>query len=78
MLDGKKIGVMLPISWKKSLNNGINIRVEKRRCGDCKGEILCLTCNNPVNENEEFEANLNLLKRYARNQFGHMVHYHKL
>ena len=34
---------------------------------------MCDKCNNQVNENKEFEANFNLLKRKAPNQFGHML-----
>ena len=32
MLEGKKISAMLPISWKKSFNNGVVIPVKMRRC----------------------------------------------
>ena len=39
--------------------------------------MLCTTRNNEVNENKEFEANLNLLKRQAPNEFGHMLPYYK-
>ena len=46
-----------------------------RVCIECKDGILCTTCNNQVNENKEFEANLNLLKRDVPNQFGHMLPY---
>ena len=34
-----------------------------RQCNACKDGILCVTCNIKINENKEFEANLNLLKR---------------
>ena len=59
---GKKISVMLIRSWKRSFNNGIIIHVRMRRCDDCKCEILCMTCNNQINENKDFEAILNLSK----------------
>ena len=75
MLEGKKISAMLPRSWKKSFNNGVVIPVKMRRCNECKNKILCTTCNNQVNENKEFEAILNLIKREAPNQFGHMLPY---
>ena len=68
---------MLPRSWKKSINNGIVIPVKMRRCNDCKGEILCDDCNNQVNQNKNFEANLNLMKSDIPNEFGHMLPYHK-
>ena len=51
MLEGKKISARLPRSWKKSMNNGVVIPVKMRRC------------NNQVNENKKFEANLNFFKK---------------
>ena len=48
-----------------------------RRCDECKGEKKCVTCNNQVNENKEFEANVNLLNGEAPNHFGHMLPYYK-
>ena len=63
MLKGKKISAMLPRSWKKSFNNGFIIPTKMRHCNACKDGILCTTCNNLINENKEFEANLSLLKR---------------
>ena len=68
---------MLPRSWKKSFKDGIVIPVKIRRCNKCIGEILCDECNNQVNENKEFEANLNLLKRDAPDEFGYMHPYFK-
>ena len=76
MLDGKKISAMLPRSWKKSFNNGIVIPTKMRHCNTCKDGILCITCNNQINEHKEFEANLNLLKRDVPNRFGHMLPYY--
>ena len=78
MLEGKKITAMLPRSWKKSFNNGVIIPTKMRRCNACKDGILCSTCNNQINENKEFEANLNLLKREAPNRFGHMLPYYEI
>ena len=63
MLDGKKITAMLPRSWKKSFKNGVKIPTKMRQCNSCRDGILCTTCNNQINENKEFEANLNELKR---------------
>ena len=76
VLDGKKISAMLPRSWKKSFNNGIIIPTKMRQCNECKDGILCTTCKNIINENKEFEANLNLLKREKPNDFGHMLPYY--
>ena len=78
MLDGKKMTAMLPRSWKESFNNGVIIPTKMRQCNECKDEILCVTCNNRINENKEFEANLNLLKRKAPNEFGYMLPYYKI
>ena len=44
---------------------------------ECRGKILCITCNIQINENKELEANLNLLKRQAPDQFGYMLPYFK-
>ena len=67
---------MLPRSWKKSFNNGIVIPTKKRQCNECKNEILCTKCSLLINENKEFEANLNLLKTDVPNRFGHMLPYY--
>ena len=61
MLDGKKITAMLPRFWKKSFNNGVILPTKMRQCNACKDGILCTLSNNQINENIEFEANLNLL-----------------
>ena len=75
MLEGKKMSAMLPSSWKKSFNNGINKPTKMRRCKDCRDGILRTTCRNQVNGNKEFKAILNLIKRKATNQFGHLLPY---
>ena len=61
---------MLPRSWKNSINNGVIIPVKTKRCNESKGKILCEECNNQVNENKKFEANLNILKRDVPNQLS--------
>ena len=76
MLKGKKITAILPRSWKKSFENGVIIPTKMRQCNVCKDGLLCSTCNNQINENKEFEANLSLLKREAPNQFGYMLAYY--
>ena len=73
MLKGKKITAILPRSWKKLFENGVKIPTKMRQCNVCKDGVFCSTCNNQINENKEFEANLNLLKREAPNQFGYML-----
>ena len=44
-----------------------------RRCDKCRGKTLCAKCNIQINQNGEFEANLNLLKREALNEFGYKL-----
>ena len=45
------------------------------QCNNCKDGILCTICNNQVNENKEFQANFNLLKRKTPNEIGYMLPY---
>ena len=78
MIEGKKLSALLPKSWKKSFDSGIIIPTKMRFCNECNEEKLCNKCNNEVNENKEFEANLNELKRHAPNEFGHMLPYYKM
>ena len=77
MLEGKKISTMLPKFRKKSLfNNGITVPTKMRRCNESKAGILCTTSNNQIDENKNFEAKLNELKRHRPDQFGHMLPYY--
>ena len=64
---------MLPRASKKTFNNGVVIPVKMRQSNNCNGEILCNECNNRMNENKEFDANLNELKRHPPNEFGFML-----
>ena len=75
MLDGKKTSALLPKIWKNSFNNGIVVPAKMRFCNECSKEKSCDRCNNQITENKEFEANLNLLKRQAYNQFGYLLPY---
>ena len=36
---------------------------------------MCNKCNNQINENKEFEAILNEIKRHPSNEIGHMFTY---
>ena len=58
---------------KKWFDNGIIIPVKMRFCNECNVKKVCNKCNNQINENKEFEANLNELKRRPPNDFGHML-----
>ena len=76
MIEGKKISAMLPRSWKKSFNSGVIIPKKMRFCNKCDDKKLCDRCNNQINENKEFEANLNELKRHPPNDFDYMLPYY--
>ena len=76
MIEGEKISAMLPRSWKKSFDSGVIIPKKMRFCNKCNNIKMCDSCNNQINENKEFEANLNELKRRKPNEFGHMLPYY--
>ena len=44
-----------------------------RKCSGCKKDILCDNCDKLVNQEKEFSANLNELKRQPAIEFGHML-----
>ena len=44
-----------------------------KKCSDCSKDVLCDNCDILVNQNKEFSANLNELKRGPPNEFGHML-----
>ena len=67
MIEGKKVSALLAKIWRKSFDSGMIIPTKKR---------FCNKCNNQINENEEFEANLNELKRHPPIEFGHMLPYY--
>ena len=76
MIEGKKISAMLPRFWKKSFDSGIIIPTRMKFCNECNDKRLCYKCNNQINENKEFEANLNELKRHPPNDLGYMLPYY--
>ena len=76
MIEGKKLSAFLSKSWKKSFDNGIVIAKKMRFCNECNDKKLCDKCNYQINENKEFEADLNELKRHPPNEFGHMLPYY--
>ena len=43
-----------------------------RFCNEFNDRKMRDKCNNQINENKEFEAKLNELKRQPPNEFGHM------
>ena len=78
MIEGKKQSAMLPRSWKKSFDSGLNIPTRMRFCNECNDQKVCNKCNNQINENKEFEANLNEIKRHHPNEFGHKLPYYEI
>ena len=73
MFDGDKLEAKVPLSWKKSFNMGVVIPHKMKNCNKCTKDILCDGCDKLVNQNKEFSANLNELKRQPPNEFGHML-----
>ena len=78
MKEGEKISAMLPRSWKKSFDNGVVIPNKMRFCKKCNDIKMCDICNKQINENKEFEANLNELKRHPPNKHGYMLPCYKI
>ena len=78
MIKGEKISTMLTKSGKKTFNNGVIEPKKMRFCNECYIEKTCDKCNNNTNENQEFEAKLNELKRNPPNEFGYMLPYHEI
>ena len=73
MFDGDKLVAKVPLSWKKSFSHGVVIPHKMRICNKCTKDILCGDCDKLVNQNKEFSAKLNELKRKKPNDFGHML-----
>ena len=73
MADGDKLVAKVPLSWKKSFNQGAVIPHKMRNCINCTKDALCDDCDKLVNQNKEFSANLNELKREKPNDLGDML-----
>ena len=73
MANGDKLIAKVPLSWKKSFNQGIVIPHKMKNCSDCIKDILCDICDKLRNQRKEFSANLNEIKREPPNEFGHML-----
>ena len=78
MFDSDKLVAKLSLSWKKSFSRGVVIPHKMRICSDCEKDILCDNCDKLVNQNKEFSANLNELKREPPNEFRHMLPKYKI
>ena len=71
--DGGKFIAKVPLSWKKSFSEGVVIPHKMKNCGDCTKEILCDQCDKLANQNKQFSANLNEIKRESTDEVGHML-----
>ena len=78
MIESKKVSALLPKTWKKSFDSGLIMPTRMRFCNECNNKKISNKCNNQSNENKEFVANLNELKRHPPNEFGHMLPYYKV
>ena len=73
MFEGDKLIAKVLLSWKKSFSMVVVIPHKLRNCNKCTKDILCGDCYKLVNQNEDFSANLNEIKRQPLNEFGHML-----
>ena len=73
MFDRDKLVTKEPLSWKKSFSLGVVIPHKIRNCNKCAINVLCDECDKLVNQNKEFSANLDELKRQALIEFGQML-----
>ena len=75
MQKGKSVSGSFPLSWKKSFEVGVVIPVKDRFFKKCD-ENICEECMSKTKQFEEFEANLNELKRQPPNAFNQMLPYY--
>ena len=73
MANGGKLIAKVALSWKKSFSRGVVIPHKMKNCDNCTKDFLCDECDKLVNQNIEFSANLNEIKRQPLNDFGHML-----
>ena len=73
MFAGDKLVAKVPLSWKKSFIMGVVIPHKVRNYNKCTKDILCDDCDKLVNQNKEFSANLNELKRQTPSDFVYML-----
>ena len=58
---------------EKSFNMGVVIPHKMRNCNKCANDSLCDDCDKLVNQNKEFSANLNEIKRQPPNELCYML-----
>ena len=73
MFEGDNIVAKVALSWKKSFNMDVVIPHKIRNCIKCVKDGFCDRCDKLVNQNKDFSANLNELKRKPPNELGHML-----
>ena len=73
MAGGGNLFAKTTLSWKKSFSQGVVIPHKMRNCNNCTKDLLSDDCDKLVNQNEEFSANLNELKREKPNDFEYML-----
>ena len=56
---------------------GVIIPQKLRNSFECKNNTLCENCDKLSDQNKEFSANLNELKRHAPNEKGYMLPWYK-
>ena len=73
MFIGEKLFAKVPLSWIKTFSMCAEIPHNFRNCNKGTKDFLCDGCDKLVNQNEEFLANLNEIKREAPIEFGHKL-----
>ena len=73
MAGGGKLVTKVPLSWKNSFSQSVVIPHKMKNCSDCTKDISCDNGDKLVNQNNEFSAYVNELKREPPNEFGHML-----
>ena len=73
MADGVNLIAEVPLRRKKSFSQSVAIPPKMKNCNKCTKDILFNDCDKLVNQNKEFSANQNELKRQPPNEFRHML-----
>ena len=55
MADGDNLIAKVPLSWKKSISQGVLIPHKMRYCTKCKKDILCESCDKLVIKRKNFQ-----------------------
>ena len=73
MFEGDILIAKVPLNWKKSFSYGVVYPHKIRNCKECTKHILCDDCDKLINQNKDFSANLNDIKRQPPTDFGHTL-----